>query len=244
MNILCIIPARMQSSRLPGKLLMPLGDKSILQHVYTNCVDVSCFTDVIIATDSQEIIDHCALFGAKTIMTACHHTSGTDRIHEAYISNAEPADIIVNVQGDEPFLVSKHIETIISSHKYIDVDVCTGVTNFTELEELQSSASVKVVTDENDIAMYFSRAPIPFFRDDDNFNLHIFKKHIGIYSYKEDTLRCFTEFNESTYESIEKLEQLRLMEKGKRYLCVPLEYDGFGIDTMQDYQRALQRLQK
>ncbi|MFM7544530.1 MAG: 3-deoxy-manno-octulosonate cytidylyltransferase [Ignavibacteria bacterium] len=243
MNVICIIPARLQSTRLPGKLLMPLGDKSILHHVYSNCKKVSLFSDVIIATDSDDIVEHCALFGAKVIMTGDHHASGTDRVYEAYTKNQVIADLIVNVQADEPFLCSEHIESIIHSHIKNDVDVCTGVTFFKDSDEMLSSGSVKVVTDQHDIAMYFSRSPIPFFRDELEFNLKAYKKHIGIYSYKEHTLKYFTELKESNYESIEKLEQLRLMEKGKRFLCVPIEYDGFGIDTMHDYQRALQRIQ-
>lgn len=243
MNVLCIIPARMQSTRLPGKLLMPLGDKSILHHVYENCMRVPSFSDVIIATDSHDIEQHCDLFGAKVIMTGGHHTSGTDRIYEAYTKQSVPADMIVNVQADEPFLLYDHIETIISSHKINDVDICTGITTFSNIEEIESSSSVKVVTDEHDIAMYFSRAPIPFYRDNSEYNFKTYKKHIGIYSYRENILKYFTELKESKYESIEKLEQLRLIEKGIQYLCVSLDYDGFGIDTMQDYERALQRLQ-
>lgn len=242
MNVLCIIPARLESTRLPGKLLMPLGDTSVLHLVYSNCKKVAAFSDVIIATDSNDIKEHCRLFDANVIMTGNNHTSGTDRVYEAYSKSKVSSDLIVNVQADEPFLKKDHIETIIQNHINNDVDVCTGVTHFSDSEELLSTASVKVVTDEHDIAMYFSRSPIPNFRDSHECNLQVYKKHIGIYSYKEEILKYFTELKESRYESIEKLEQLRLMEKGKRYLCVPIDYDGFGIDTMHDYQRALQRI--
>ena len=244
MNIICIIPARLHSTRLERKLLLPLGEKSILQHVYDNCKNVPQFSDVIIATDSQEIATHCNIFGAKVIMTQSNHESGTDRIYEAFLKNGVDADVVVNVQADEPFLTSSHIQSIVKGHIQSTYDVCTGICTITDESEYTSQSVVKVVIDNYDCAMYFSRAPIPMHRDSDFSTSTIIYKHIGVYSYKLDVLQYFTELPQSTYESIEKLEQLRLLEKGKKYLCIKLDYDGFGIDTPDDYQQALNRLHK
>lgn len=244
MNIICIIPARLNSVRLNGKLLLPLGDKTIIQHVYDNCKNVPLFSDVIIATDNSEISSHCSQFGAKVIMTDSHHESGTDRIYEAYQEYGISADIIVNVQADEPFLSATHIQAIVEAHTNNTYDVCTGITPIKDESELYSTSVVKVVTDHNDCAMYFSRAPIPCNREGFVNESQIYKKHIGIYSYRTDVLRFFTELPQSKYEVFEKLEQLRLMEQGKKYACIELDYDGFGIDTLDDYQAALNKLNR
>ena len=244
MKAICIIPARLQSTRLPEKLLMRLGEKSIIEHVHENCRNANTFSDILIAVDDERLFDHCRTFSDSVIMTSNEHQSGTDRIHEAYLQSGLQADFIVNVQADEPFLTSQHIVNIVEAHKTSDCDVMTAMTHIQDFEELYASSCVKVVTGADGNALYFSRAAIPFMRDfpmEEWLDHHKYMKHIGVYSYTQKSLNAFVQIPPGRLEQIEKLEQLRLLEKGYSYSCIELEYDGFGIDTMEDYQKAIQR---
>jgi 3-deoxy-manno-octulosonate cytidylyltransferase (CMP-KDO synthetase) len=245
MKSLCIIPARLQSSRLPEKLLMQLGEKSIIEHVFDNCMKAEIFSDILIAVEDEKMLKHCSRFTTKIVMTSKDHISGTDRIHEAYVHSTIAADYIVNVQADEPFLYGNHIKRIVQAHVDTDCDVMTAVAPITDIEELISPSCVKVAMGNENRALYFSRSPIPFVRDaaqKDWLNHHIFMKHIGIYSYTSQSLHEFVNSSPGKLERMEYLEQLRLLEQGYRYSCTELEYDGFGIDTMEDYNRALERI--
>lgn len=243
MIVLCIIPARLQSSRLPNKVTLQLGDCTIIEQVYRNCKQVASFSNVMIATDSVDLKVICEGFGAQVIMTSHEHVSGTDRIHEAYMQCGQVADLIVNVQADEPFLLPEHLQNIIDHHISSKADVCTGMSVITDEEEIGSPNTVKVITDIDNNALYFSRSTIPYYRDSNQINRR-YMKHIGVYSYRAQTLKYFTELPEGRLESIEKLEQLRLLERGATYACVELDYDGFGIDTLTDYEKALKRVNK
>ncbi|MEY5130087.1 MAG: 3-deoxy-manno-octulosonate cytidylyltransferase [Bacteroidota bacterium] len=245
MNAICIIPARLQSTRLPEKLLMSLGDFSIVEHVYRNCVRANVFTKVLIAVDDHQMFEHCAAFCDDVIMTRKGHQSGTDRIYEAYQQSGIRADYIVNVQADEPFLNSEHIAILVQSHSITECDVMTAMTKIDNMEELFSPSCVKIVLGQHNRALYFSRSPIPFLRDipkDEWIQHHDFMKHIGVYSYTESSLQAFVNTSPSRLEITEKLEQLRLLEQGHSYTCIELNYDGFGIDTIEDYQKAIERI--
>ena len=244
MKSICIIPARLQSTRLPEKLLMQLGEKSIIEHVYSHCQNADVFSDILIAVDDKRLFEHCRTFSDSVIMTSNEHQSGTDRIHEAYLQSGLQADFIVNVQADEPFLSSQHIVNIVKAHHTSQCDVMTAMTRIQDIEELYASSCVKVVTGSDGKALYFSRAIIPFMRDlpmEEWLNHHTYMKHIGVYSYTQNSLNTFVQIPPGRLEQIEKLEQLRLLEKGYSYSCIELEYDGFGIDTPEDYQKAKQR---
>jgi len=245
MNVICIIPARLQSTRLPEKLLMSLGDFSIVEHVYRNCVRANVFTKVLIAVDDHQMFEHCAAFCDDVIMTRKDHQSGTDRIYEAYQQSGIRADYIINVQADEPFLNSEHIAILVQSHSITECDVMTAMTKIDNMEELFSPSCVKIVLGQHNRALYFSRSPIPFIRDipmDEWIQHHDFMKHIGVYSYTESSLQAFVNTSPSRLEITEKLEQLRLLEQGHSYTCIELNYDGFGIDTIEDYQKAIERI--
>jgi 3-deoxy-manno-octulosonate cytidylyltransferase (CMP-KDO synthetase) len=245
MNAICIIPARLQSTRLPGKLFMTLGEYSIIEHVYRNCVEANVFTKVLIAVDDNQMHEHCAIFCDDIIMTKNDHQSGTDRIYEAYRQSGIKADYIVNVQADEPFLNSELIAILVQSHAIAGCDVMTAITKIVDMDELFSTSCVKVVLGQHNRAIYFSRSPIPFIRDipmDEWIQHHDFMKHIGVYSYTESSLQAFVNSTPSTLEMTEKLEQLRLLEQGHSYTCIELNYDGFGIDTIEDYQKAIERI--
>jgi len=245
MNAICIIPARLQSTRLPEKLLMSLGDFSIVEHVYRNCVRANVFTKVLIAVDDHQMFEHCAAFCDDVIMTRKDHQSGTDRIYEAYQQSGIRADYIINVQADEPFLNSELIAILVQSHSITECDVMTAMTKIDNMEELFSPSCVKIVLGQHNRALYFSRSPIPFIRDipmDEWIQHHDFMKHIGVYSYTESSLQAFVNTSPSRLEITEKLEQLRLLEQGHSYTCIELNYDGFGIDTIEDYQKAIERI--
>jgi 3-deoxy-manno-octulosonate cytidylyltransferase (CMP-KDO synthetase) len=245
MNVICIIPARLQSTRLPEKLLMSLGEFSIIEHVYRNCVKANVFSKILIAVDDQLMLKHCAAFCDDVIMTSKEHQSGTDRIYEAYQQSGMRADYIVNVQADEPFLNSELIASLVKSHSITECDVMTAMTKIDNMEELFSPSCVKIVLGQHNRALYFSRSPIPFIRDipkDEWFQHHDFMKHIGVYSYTASSLQAFVNNTPSTLEMTEKLEQLRLLEQGHSYTCIELNYDGFGIDTIEDYQKAIERI--
>jgi len=247
MNVICIIPARLQSMRLPKKLLMQMGTSSIIEHVYRNCVNAGVFSTIIIAVDDIIMFDHCKRFCDQVIMTRTEHSSGTDRIFEAYSISKVKADYIVNVQADEPFLEGVHIAQLVHEHVNTTCDVMTAMSRIYDADELHSPSCVKVVVGNNHRALYFSRSPIPFIRDipmNEWLNHHAFMKHIGIYSYTESSLQKFIEMPLGTFEQVEKLEQLRLLEEGLVYSCIELQYDGFGIDTLEDYHKALERLNR
>jgi 3-deoxy-manno-octulosonate cytidylyltransferase (CMP-KDO synthetase) len=226
---------------------MSLGDFSIIEHVYRNCVKANVFTKVLIAVDDHNMLEHCAAFCDDVIMTRKDHQSGTDRIYEAYQQSGIKADFIVNVQADEPFLNKELIATLVKSHSITECDVMTAMTKIDNMEELFSPSCVKVVLGQHNRALYFSRSPIPFIRDipmDEWIQHHDFMMHIGVYSYTENSLQSFVNSTPSTLEMTEKLEQLRLLEQGHSYTCIELNYDGFGIDTIEDYQKAIERINR
>ncbi len=231
MKVIAIIPARFNSTRFPGKPLAKLGNKYIIQHVYEQAKKSGLFAEVIVGTDDQRIFEAVNGFGGKVTLTSKKHKSGTDRVAEVCnkMSSCKDADVIINVQGDEPFISEKPLKKLINAFKNPEVMVASLMHEL--LKDIDNPNVVKVVCDENDYALNFSRIPNPESRTS-NF------KHIGVYAFRRKTLFEFVELPESDLEKIEKLEQLRLLENGYKIKMVLTSYKGIGIDTPQDLEKA------
>lgn len=245
-NFYIVIPARFNSSRLPGKPLLPLAGKSLIQRTYENALNCNA-KETIIATDDLRIAEACHAFGAKVCMTKNTHLTGTDRIAEVVEINQWPDDaIIVNVQGDEPFMPVSTIHTIYKAlETHQNAAMATACCPIQTIEDIFNPNCVKVVLDSQGLALYFSRAPIPW--DRDTFatphkilavnTLHY--RHIGLYAYRAQLLRQYASWAPSILENIEALEQLRILHYGARIHVSILENPlPPGIDTAEDIQVA------
>lgn len=248
MRIAAIIPARYHSTRLPAKPLQKLGGKSIIEWVYSAVKAV--IKDVVVATDDVRIADEVERFGGCAIMTSEAHRSGTDRCAEALTKMGGDYDIVVNVQGDEPFIRREHIEALIACFNNPETEIATlakPMTSAEDMADIHNPNSVKVVTDLRGRALYFSRAAIPFQRDVEQSEWskrHTYLKHIGIYAFRAQTLRAVTSLDTSSLEQTEKLEQLRWLEHGYYISVAKTPYATMGIDTPEDLQRAEEMLKK
>lgn len=241
-NIHVVIPARLKSTRLPGKMLADIAGKPMIQRVYEQ-VSKSKFKSIIIATDSQEIKNVAESFGAKVILTRDDHESGTDRIAEAVTSlGFDDDDIVVNVQGDEPLIPVENIEQaaqlLINKPEAVVSTLCERIS---DAEDIYNSNNVKVVFDKNNYALYFSRASIPFERghsEDLQVNVAEFFRHIGIYTYRVGFLKHYAELTVSPIEKYEALEQLRVLYNGyKIAVDQALKPTPAGVDTQQDLDK-------
>jgi 3-deoxy-manno-octulosonate cytidylyltransferase (CMP-KDO synthetase) len=229
-----VIPARYGSSRLPGKALVDLQGKPLLYHVYQRSSRANRLNRLLIATDDDRIYNAAVAFGAEVVMTGKDHRSGTDRIAEAI--REVDADIVVNIQGDEPLIDFAAIdETVDLLQNDPSADMATLKTPISEMEDFLNPNVVKVVTDEQDYALYFSRAPIPHVRSGASFG-HAFR-HIGLYAYRRDFLMQFTQWPPSTLEKLEDLEQLRALERGAKIKVGLTNTHVFGVDTPEDLER-------
>ncbi len=251
MSSVVVIPARYGSTRFPGKPLAPLKGISIIRHVYQNSLRSKYAADVIVATDHALIFDEVISFGGIAVMTAPDHASGTDRIAEALRLLDREYDIIVNVQGDEPLIQPEMIDSVISILKDETAAIGTLVRRIENPDDIFDANIVKAVFDEHGYALYFSRAPIPFHRDEwgkksDRVTgpgdrsapaLSDCYKHIGIYSYRRDALLRLTSLPPSRLEQIEKLEQLRALEHGLKIKVRETDFETFGVDTPEDLER-------
>jgi len=242
MNIVGIIPARFASSRLMGKPLADIGGKPMIWHTYNRAKKAKLINDVIIAVDDSKVYDVCKNFGANVLMTPNDLQTGSDRI--AFVAKEMPgAEIIVNIQGDEPFINPTMIDEAIEPLLFDkSVNVSTLAKKIISIDELQSKSIPKVVFDYDGNALYFSRSPIPFVRDARN-NLERIAsadiyKHIGLYVYRRDALLKFANLEPTILEKAEKLEQLRMIENGMKIKIVPTEYESFSVDTPKDLQIA------
>ena len=241
MRVTAVIPARYASTRLPGKPLSDIGGKPMIQWVYERVSLASLVENVLVATDDQRILDAVQAFGGKGVMTSPAHRTGTDRIAEAV--KGLDAEIIVNVQGDEPFIDPVVIDACIRPiMEEGDSPVATPCTRIVSREELLNPDVVKVITDRSGFALYFSRSAIPFDRDKapDTVDLdrEIFMKHIGLYVYDKDFLLMFSKMEPTPLEKREKLEQLRILENGYKIRVVETTYDSLGVDSEEDLKRA------
>ena len=240
MKSLGIIPARFESSRFPGKPLVKIGEKTMIQRVYEQCLKTKVLSDVIVATDDKRIFDHVKSFGGKVQMTSTNHPTGTDRIAEI-ASKMEDFDLIVNIQGDEPFIHPQQIEAVLKVfEKNKSAQIATGVRVIEDQKDIENPNIVKAVFGKNGKALYFSRSPIPFLRNikKEDWNTIPFFKHIGMYAFRRNALLDITTLQPSRLEKLESLEQLRWLENGFEIFITELPFDSFGIDTPEDLIKA------
>ncbi|HET9307019.1 MAG TPA: 3-deoxy-manno-octulosonate cytidylyltransferase [Candidatus Sulfotelmatobacter sp.] len=238
MNALAVIPARLASTRLPRKMLREIGGKPLIGVVYQAVRSSPLLSNVIVATDSHEIMNACHKHGWTAQMTASAHRSGTERVHE--VSGREPADVYINVQGDEPLVRAEHIAALLHVMDNPEAQVGTLMTP-AAAEDIQNPNAVKVVVDLNGRALYFSRATIPFDRDRTQPR---YFKHLGLYAYRKPALDNFVSLPESSLEKSERLEQLRFLENGIPIYVAETAHDSVGVDTEEDFQRVIEILQK
>lgn len=241
MKILGVIPARFASSRFPGKPLADLLGKSMVQRVYLQCKKAKHLSDVVVATDHQQILEHVVSFGGRACLTSDKHPSGTDRCCEALELQKGTFDFVVNIQGDEPFIDPQQIDLLCSS---VDdsAELATLIQRIITLGQLLSPNEAKVVLNAKKEAMYFSRSPIPFLQDSDQkewLNQTVFYRHVGLYVYRHDILKKITLLPVSELEKAESLEQLRWIENGFKIKTVETDAEeGMCIDTPEDLEKA------
>jgi 3-deoxy-manno-octulosonate cytidylyltransferase (CMP-KDO synthetase) len=232
MKAIAVIPARLASTRLPRKMLRDIAGQPLVGRVYNAVLGCRALADVIIATDSDEIMAVCQRNGWKAQMTSASHRSGTERVHE--ISNLVAADVYLNVQGDEPLACPEQIGTLLEVMNDPAVEVGTLKTPAAAVD-ISNPAAVKVVTDAHGKALYFSRATIPFDRDSTSPR---YFKHLGFYAYRKSALDRFVRWPESSLERAERLEQLRFMENGVAIYVAETPHDSIGVDTEEDVRRV------
>lgn len=242
MKFIGIIPARYASTRFPAKPLAMLGGRPVIQHVYEQTR--RAMDRVVVATDDERIAACVRGFGGEAVMTRADHPSGTDRCREAYERLGEACDVIVNIQGDEPFIQPQQLEAIKGCFKDSATQIATLVKPFTAadgLAALENPNSPKVVVTADGHALYFSRSVVPYLRGVDRsewLSHHTFYKHIGLYAYRPEVLRAITALPQGTLERAESLEQLRWLEAGYAIRVAQTDVETIGIDTPQDLARA------
>jgi len=239
MNILGIIPARYASTRFPGKPLVDIAGKSMIQRVYEQSKKCALLNDVIVATDDDRIYDHVIGFGGKVVMTSPDHQSGTDRCAEVSLKHPE-YNTVINIQGDEPYINPEQISKVALCFDASDTQIATLVKKVQTEQELFNPNSPKVILNKNSEAIYFSRSPLPHIRGHEqqdwlqHFN---YFKHIGIYGYRADVLQQITKLPVSSLEKAESLEQLRWVENGYRIKVAETELETYAIDSPDDLNR-------
>ena len=250
-NIIAVIPARFQSSRLEGKLLLPLSGKPLILHTLNRAKSASNVSRVIVAADDEKVYKVIKASGNEVVMTSPNHQSGSDRIAEV-AENLPENSIIVNVQGDEPLIsprtINAAVEAILSDP---NADIATTCEKFADADEILNPNNVKVICDVNDYALYFSRSPIPFPRDavnkfgslenafaNDPNLIGNYRKHTGIYVYRREFLLRFTKMRQTSLEKIEMLEQLRALENGAKIKVVEVAEKSIGVDTQEDFEKV------
>jgi len=235
-----IIPARFASTRFPGKPLADIDGKTMIQRVYEQA-SLSKYLDVIVvATDDERIYDHVLSFGGKAVMTASHHPSGTDRCFEALTMLGEGYEYVINIQGDEPFIVPEQIDELAIVLKEGGVEIATQMIAVSDYESLFDKGEVKIVLNDKMEGMYFSRMVIPYLKGVDEKEWHMhhsYYRHVGMYAYRSNILAQITKLPVSSLEKAESLEQLRWVEKGYKIKCVPTTYESHCIDTPEDLVR-------
>ena len=236
------IPARLNSTRFPRKVLAHIDGRPMLWHVYQGASKAKSVTDVWVLTDSEEVYEEAVSWGCKALMTSEECPSGTARI--ASVVDALGADIVVNVQGDEPMISGSVVDGVVATLEGSDADVATPVYRISEIEDLTNPNVVKVVRDANGRALYFSRSPIPYVRDldlEEWCSVVPFWGHVGVYAYRRTVLLDYATLPDGTLEGAEKLEQLRLLEAGKQIITVEVDYRPHGVDTPADLD-AVERI--
>ncbi|MEO7315053.1 MAG: 3-deoxy-manno-octulosonate cytidylyltransferase [Ginsengibacter sp.] len=238
MKIIALIPARYAATRFPGKLMQKLGDKTVIRHTYDNTKATMLFDEVIVVTDSEIIFKEIIENGGYALMSKKQHESGSDRIAEAIEDLS--VDIVVNVQGDEPFVKKELLKNLLNAFNDTfppeNVQVASLMYEMKEAEDIENPNHVKVVTDKNNNALYFSRSVIPYQRDK---NASVtYYKHVGIYAFRKEALMNFTFWEISPLEEVEKLEQLRYLENGIKIKMIVTDEAPISIDTPVDLEKA------
>lgn len=234
MKVVALIPARYAASRFPGKLMQPLGNKTVIRHTVESALSTQLFNEVIVVTDSDEIEAEIQRFGGDCKRSTRSYESGTDRIAE--IAATMEVDLIVNIQGDTPFIKKEPLAALIKAFEDSTVSVASLMQPIQDSKLIEQPSVVKVVTDLNNDALYFSRSPIPYNRDKSATT--IYYEHIGVYAFRKKALIDFTKWPISVLEATEKLEQLRFLEHGIRIRMVKTDYSSIAIDTPEDLVRA------
>ena len=237
MKVISMIPARYSASRFPGKLMQNLAGKSVILRTYEATVDTGLFSKVYVVTDSNIIFDEIVNNGGNAIMSQKDHESGSDRIAEAVAS--VDCDIVVNVQGDEPFTERESLSKVLEVFKNDsenEIDLASLMVEITDWDEINNPNTVKVIVDQNNFALYFSRSPIPYPRDKEAGARYF--KHKGIYAFRKEALLDFTILPMQFIEATEKIECIRYLEFGKRIKMVETQIQGVEIDTPEDLERA------
>lgn len=240
-KIIAVIPARYEASRFPGKLMQLLGEKTVITTTYQNVVETGLFDEVFVATDSEIIFNEIKNVGGKALMTGQHET-GSDRIAEA-VQNID-CDIVVNVQGDEPFLKTEPLKQLISVFEADDqkeISLASLKIHLTEKQEIESPNNVKVITDKDGFALYFSRSVIPYPREEKGVK---YFKHIGVYAFRREALLNFAKLPMKPLEIAEKIECLRYLEYGMKIKMIETNFVGVGIDVPEDLEKAREILRK
>lgn len=237
MKVIAVIPARYSSTRFPAKLMQDLGGKTVITRTYEAAVNTNLFDDVFVVTDSDLIFNEIVSQGGKAIMSSKEHESGSDRIAEAV--TILDVDIVINIQGDEPFIDKNSLAKLIQVYKNDskgEVDLASLMREITAIQDIENPNNVKVVVDQNGFALYFSRSVIPYPRE---INVGVrYMQHIGIYAFRKQALMDFYSLPMKSLEASEKLEQLRYLEFGKRIKMVETNHIGIGIDTPEDLEKA------
>lgn len=237
MNIIGVIPARYASTRFPGKPLIDIKGKSMIQRVYEQCLKTQALSDVIVATDDERIAGHVKAFGGKVIMTDPSHQSGTDRCAEVIAKYEGPCDAVINIQGDEPFIDPAQIELIANAFEQQETQIVSLVKKLATEEEVKNPNVVKAIFNTKKEAIYFSRSPIPYRRNPEA--QITYYKHVGIYGYRKEILNEITRLPLGTLEKAESLEQLRWIENGYRIVLNETTLEAVAIDTPDDLEKVL-----
>lgn len=234
MKTIAVIPARFAATRFPGKLMQKIGDKSIIRMVYENAVKSEIFNQVLVVTDSDIIFNEIEFIGGYVKMSNVEHVSGSDRIAEAIVDL--DVDVVVNIQGDEPFIMKEPLSDLLGCFKNDNVNVASLMKKIEDDENINNPNMVKVVCNKTNDALYFSRSAIPFKRNTQSTQPYF--KHIGVYAFRKQTLLEFTKWPQGVLEQTEMLEQLRYLENGISIKMVETSYASIGIDTQEDYEKA------
>lgn len=241
MSIIGIIPARYASTRFPGKPLIQINGKSMIQRVYEQAAKSKLMTKIIIATDDDRIAEHAKSFGAEVVITKAEHPSGTDRCFEAYQLNGQNFDYVLNIQGDEPFLDPEQIDSLAQGCAE-DVEIATQMIKCTDHDVLFDKGEVKIILNSNKEALYFSRNVIPFIKgkDEKEWHKHFdYYRHVGMYAYRTDILEKITQLKPSALELAESLEQLRWLEHGYKIKCIETSFESHCVDTPEDIEKVM-----
>jgi 3-deoxy-manno-octulosonate cytidylyltransferase (CMP-KDO synthetase) len=241
LNTLGIIPARYASTRFPGKPLVDIHGKSMIQRVYEQAKKAKTLNDVVVATDDERIEQHVKAFGGNVVMTESGHPSGTDRCYEACVKFWPQAEIVINIQGDEPFIAPEQIDLLVSCFKKEETQIATLMKKINSIDELFNENTPKVIVDASKKALYFSRQTIPFIRGKAKelwLNEHVFYKHIGIYGYQTSVLKELVTLKISDLEKAEALEQLRWLENGYFIQTELTDFESVAIDTPEDLKKT------